>query len=280
MKGFTLLEIIIVVAIMSVVGAISITSFRSFQRYADIDASANQIVAVLREARDRTAATDAANVYGVYFEPGRYVRFQGPVYDGDAVTNVAYALPSTLELYDVNVGGDSIIIFNSLDGSADQAGSTSIRVIDDPEEFRTIEIFSTGVIGIAGTTTLTDSRIGDSRHVHFDLGWSIRNSTTLTLRFSNPPNPDVVENISMSAYMNADQTDFDWSGSVLVGGEEQVMRIHTHALTDFETTLSVHRDRRFNTKAVQISIDGQDIASYEEDGTVTIGFFGGAMEIQ
>jgi hypothetical protein len=100
------------------------------------------------------------------------------------------------------------------------------------------------------------------------------------LRFSDPPNPDVVENISMSAYMNADRTNFDWSGSVLVGGEAQVLRAHTHSLTDFDTTLSVHRDRRFNTKAVEISIDGQDIASYEGDGTVTVGFFGGAMEIQ
>jgi prepilin-type N-terminal cleavage/methylation domain-containing protein len=167
MRGFTLLEIIIVVAIMSVVGAIGITSFRSFQRYADIDASANQIVAVLREARDRTAATDVASAYGVHFESGRYVRFLGPVYDEGAVTNVVYTLPPALELYDINVGGDSDIIFNSLDGSADQAGSTSIRVIDDPEEFRTIEIFSTGVVGISGVTVQTGSRIADSFNFAF-----------------------------------------------------------------------------------------------------------------
>lgn len=280
MRGFTLLEIIIVVAIVSVVGAIGIISTRSFQQYADIDAAANQIVAVLREARDRTAATDFAVVYGVHFESDRYIRFQGPAYNENATTNVIYNLPASLELYEINVGGDSEILFNSLDGSADRAGSTSMRIIDNPAESRTINIFSTGVIGIAGMDLPAGSRITDSRHVHFDLGWSIKTSSALTLRFSNPPNPDVVENISVAAHMNADQTNFDWSGSVSVGGESQLLRIHTHALTDFDTILSVHRDRRFNTKAVEISIDGQDIASYDSDGEVTVGFFGGAMEIQ
>ncbi len=280
MKGFTLLEIIIVVAIVSAVGAIGIVSIRSFQQFADIDAAANQIVAVLREARDRTAATDAATAYGVRFEADRYVRFLGPAYDEGAATNAVYFLPPALELFDINLGGDSEIIFSSLDGSADQAGSTSVRAVDDPSEFRTIEIFSTGAVGIAGTVEPTGARITDSRHVHFDLGWSIRNSNTLTLRFSDPPNSDTVENVAIADYMNQGETKFDWSGTVAVGGEAQKLRVHTHELTEFETVLSVHRDRRFNTKALEISIDGQEIASYESDGTATVGFFGGAMEIQ
>jgi len=253
---------------------------RSAQQFADVDAAANQIVAVLREARDRTVSTDSGTAFGVHFEAGQYVRFAGPTYSAGAVTNVLYTLPQELELYDINVGEDSDILFNSLDGTPDQAGSTSIRAIDDPGQYRTIEILSTGAIGIAGSVNPTDSRITDTRHVHFDLGWSMQNSNTLTLRFSDPPNPDVVQNVSISAYMNADNTNFDWSDAILVGGEEQALRIHTHLLNSGDTELSIHRDRRFNTKAVTISIDGDEIASYDADGTVTAGFFGGTMEIQ
>lgn len=279
-QGFTLLEVIIVIALSVSLGTAGIISFRSLQRYADIDSAANQIVAVLREARDKTVATGGSTVYGVHFEPNRYVSFAGPTYVEGASTNVFYALSSTLELYDIKVGGDNNILFNFLDGSPDSIGSTSIRVIDNAAQYRTINIFSTGAVGIAGAIATTGSRITDSRHVHFKLGWSIKNSSTLTLRFSNPPNPDVVQNISMPSYRNADKTNFDWSGTIEVGGNSQTLRIHTHALTDSDTTLSVHRDRRYNTKAVTISIDGQEIASYTADGISTVGFFGGVMEIQ
>jgi prepilin-type N-terminal cleavage/methylation domain-containing protein len=278
--GFTLLEIIIVIALSAVLSTIGIASLRSFQRYAEIDAAANQIVAVLREARDRAVADSTSTGYGVHFESGRYVRFTGSVYSATSTVNIVYSLPPALELYSINLGGDSDVIFSPLNGAPDAAGSASIRVIEDQSQSRVIQVFSTGAIGIGDAATSSSGRITDTRHAHFSFGWSIQNSNTLTLTFANPPNPNVVQNVSMSPYMNADKSKFDWSGSVLVGGEAQTIRIHTHLMTASQTKLSIHRDRRFNTKAVTISIDGQEIASYASDGTATVGFFGGTMEIQ
>ena len=128
----------------------------------------------------------------------------------------------------------------------------------------------------------------DSRHVEFELddptnlnhdGWSIRGATTLTLTFTDPA-PDVVQNIAMTDYFNSDQTSFDWQGDTDVNGDTETLRIHSlyidnYDIYNYDTVLSIHRDRSINGQAVTISIDGRDIASYAPDGTVTVGPYGG-----
>lgn len=279
-KGFTLFETIIAIALAVILGTVGMTSFRSLQRYTELDAAANQVVAVLREARDRAVSGETLSGYGVRFQADQYVRFVAPVYGTSTPTNVAYVLPPALEMYGISFGSDNAVLFSALDGTPDMEGSTSIRLIEDPSQYRVVQIFSTGAIGLGDITASGSGRIADTRHVHFNLGWSIQNSNTLTLRFQNPPNPDVVQNISMAPYMNADKSRFDWSGTISVGGEPQTLRIYTHTLTTSQTKLSVRRDRRLNTKALTISIDGQEIVSYTANGTSTVGFFGGTMEIQ
>lgn len=125
--------------------------------------------------------------------------------------------------------------------------------------------------------------LSDSRHLEFDLldlasrGWTIRGASTLRLVFHDPPNPDVVSNISMASFFNSDQTVFNWEGSVSVNGDVETLRAHTHYIDANDTTLSIHRDRRLNGKAVDISIDGKAIVSYAATGVPTVGAYGGVM---
>ena len=86
----------------------------------------------------------------------------------------------------------------------------------------------------------------------------------------------------MSSYFTGSPpTAFDWSGTVPVNGSDQVLRVHTHLLDATDTTLSVHRDRRYNNKALQIIIiDGginKDIVSYTDVGDASVGSYGGSM---
>jgi len=123
----------------------------------------------------------------------------------------------------------------------------------------------------------------DSRHMEFDLqdasdrGWTIQGAGTLRLTFHDPPNPDVIENISMASYFDGGGTVFDWAGSVDVNGDTETLRVHTHYIDANDTNLSIHRDQGVNQKAVDISIAGRDIVSYEADGTPTVGAWGGVM---
>jgi prepilin-type N-terminal cleavage/methylation domain-containing protein len=123
----------------------------------------------------------------------------------------------------------------------------------------------------------------DSRHLEFDLldsagrGWSIRGASTLQLVFHDPPNADVARSISMANFFNSAQTVFDWTGTTTVNGDPETLRVHTHYIDAHDTTLSLHRDRRVNQKAVDISIDGRAIVSYAANGTPTVGAWGGVM---
>ena len=123
----------------------------------------------------------------------------------------------------------------------------------------------------------------DSRHIDLELedasrvGWSMQGASTLTFLFSDPPDPDVTENISMANYFNTEGTEFDWKGSVDVNGDTETLRVHSHYIDANDTTLSIHRDRGINGKAVDISIDGRTIVSYEAAGSVSSGPWGGEI---
>jgi len=122
----------------------------------------------------------------------------------------------------------------------------------------------------------------DSRHIDLELedvsgvGWSMQGASTLTFFFSDVGG-DVTENISMASYFSASSTEFDWKGSVDVNGDTETLRVHSYYIDSNDTTLSIHRDRGINGKAVDVSIDGRTISSYAADGTVTSGLWGGVI---
>lgn len=278
--GFTIIEVLLVVVIGSALFLISLTALRTLRQHADIDSAIHQLIATVQLARNKTLASQDESNYGVHFESGRYVLFKGSTYNASASDNEVHNLLSQLEMYSINVGGGSDVVFDRVYGTTSDAGTVSMRVIAEPTNNKAISILTSGQVGLQGSVIPTDSRITDTRHLHFDLGWSIQDATTLTLEFSDPPNPNVQFDITMVDVFNADETDFEWDGTVDVNGSEQALRINTHSLDSANTLLSIHRDQRFNDKAVAISIDDQEIVSYAVDGTATVGSFGGTMEQQ
>lgn len=123
----------------------------------------------------------------------------------------------------------------------------------------------------------------DSRHLEFDLenpfgyGWSIQGATTLTLVFSDSPNPDITKNVTMANFFSGGATGFGWEDEVDVNGDTEELRVHTHYIDSNDTVLSIHRDQILNNKAVAISIDGKAIVSYTAGGTPTVEAYGGNM---
>lgn len=104
------------------------------------------------------------------------------------------------------------------------------------------------------------SRIKDSRHVHFDYSRVISTGAEkLTLIFANPPGPDVSQEILIADNLRDGQ--IFWEG--------QNIKIQTHRLNNPDTQFSVHRDRRYNSKALKVTISGDatgDLIQYQADG--------------
>ncbi|MDP2692624.1 MAG: hypothetical protein Q8O88_03210 [bacterium] len=279
-KGFSIIEIIIVVVSMAVMIILGSVNYRFFERRVELSTSASHIIDILNLARDRTVSSDGGSVYGVHFESGEVTLFKGVAYVGsDPADSTVYIIPSSIEINNIAItGGANDVVYSKISGETTNIGSLGLRIIQDPGSTETINVISTGRAGTLGTVTQTGTRVIDARHTHFDLGWSIQGATNLELHFEDTPNVD--ETIVMADYFNPGQTEFDWIGTIDVNGESQTVRVHTHSIDVVDTVLCVHRDGRVNTKPLDISLDGQDIVSITAGGLPTVGFFGGTMTIQ
>ncbi len=289
-KSFTLVELLVIVGILIVLIALSIPSFNFFQKKSDLNNSTEEIISTLRLAQNKTIASEGGSQWGVYFStstiPHQYILFKGSDYGSrDTSFDEIHKLPERTEVYEINLtGATSSVAFNRVVGTTNQFGNFSLRLQADVSKTKTIYIENSGQIGLISPLTPSETnRIKDSRHVHFNLGWSIQNSTALKFKFLKP-DPDQVEIVEMSAYFDAGKTEFNWDNEnspFLVSGIKQVFQIHTYFLDAFNALLCIHRDRNNgkNTEEVIIYIvDGgieKDIVHYlaDADDTAEKGFY-------
>ena len=278
-KGFSLVEILVVIFIMMALMVLGFINYRNFEKNVSLSSSANQIISALHLTNERTISSSDNLVHGIHFTSSTYILFASSTYSASDPKNEVFNLPSNIEISEINVGGSNVV-FDRLTGKTSNFGTIVLRIISQPSETRAVEILPSGRAGFAGAVTTANSRITDARHIHFNLGWSLQGSTNLILTFHNPPAADTVNTIPMATYFNPGQTEFDWEGTTIVNGATQVIRVHTHALDAFNTTLSIHRDGRLTNKALDIKIDTKNIVSYTAAGVATVGAFGGIMAVQ
>ncbi|MBI5912908.1 prepilin-type N-terminal cleavage/methylation domain-containing protein [Candidatus Azambacteria bacterium] len=266
-SGFTLIEIVIAIGVLAIIGATLFIGFSTATESADLKTSAFKVVDALQFARTRTIASLASSQYGVHFEQTQYVLFRGATYNASDPDNIIYALPSRAEIANIALmGGGSDVVFDRITGKTAQNGTLTVRLIADPSKLKTIEVAVSGRADIsADALPPGGTRVSDTRHVHFTYAQGIQSGVTLMLNFPG----FLTQNIDFQSYW--DGSAFDWSGTVIVNGSNQVLRIHTHAATGSSADFSVTRDMRYNNAALEISLDGQSLVNYAADGAVTQG---------
>lgn len=268
-NGFTLIEVIVAIAVAAAISSVAFIGYSSMSVGSELKTTAFKVTDVLNLARQRTLASLAASNYGVHFEQGQFILFKGAIYDPLDPDNIFYPLADSLEISEIVLnGGGSEVVFNRITGETANAGTVKIQVQNDSSRFKTIEVLSSGRADVAsGSLAPANTLITDSRHVHFTYAQDTRSANILSLEF-----PDYLTNdINFQDYLDPGKTIFDWPGSILVNGSNQVLRVHTHSLTSTSTAFSVTRDRRYNNAALNISLDGQNLINYAADGTTTQG---------
>ncbi|MDO8529901.1 MAG: prepilin-type N-terminal cleavage/methylation domain-containing protein [bacterium] len=272
-KGFTLFEVVIVVSVLGILSAMVIGGIVFFQKKTELNNAVQEFAAVLRLAQTRALASEQESQYGVYINtslaPNEYVLFKGVNYASRIASfDQVYPLPKTVEFSQVNlVGGE--ITFEKLTGFASQAGSISLRLIQDTAQAKTIYISDSGTVDFSLVGAPSDSaRIKDSRHVHFDYSRVINTATeNVVLTF----NGTTVQTLPIASNMATGQ--FYWQGTVTAGGTPQTVTVQTHRLNAADTQFSIHRDRSLNDKTFRVTLSGDasgNLANYSADGvTVT-----------
>lgn len=145
-KGFTLIEVLIVISIMAIISMILVSSFSLFNKSQALDKDADLIVESLEEARSKTLASHNASQYGVYFASTTITIFTGTTYSSSSSTNRDFPLTLTDRVLSISLfGGGNNVVFNRLTGETGQYGTV---VISSPttSRTRTVTIHKTGVI--------------------------------------------------------------------------------------------------------------------------------------
>lgn len=271
-SGISFIEMIMVVAILVILISITVPVFIFFQRGLEFHNNAEEIISVLRIARNKALASEGSSQYGVYFDntgsTHQYILFKGESFAlRDNSFDEIYNLSDNIEVYDIDLSGGNEIVFDRVTGNTSQPGDISLRLKTDLTKTKTIYIEGSGYVKLtAPVIPSDDNRVRDSRHVHFDYTGTIDTaSETLTLSFEGGVNKTIV----IADNMKDDQ--IYWEGEVDVSGEIQKIKIHTHELNNPNTLFCVHRDIRYNNKSLAITIDGDGtgtLIEYSADGSI------------
>jgi hypothetical protein len=266
--GATFIELLVIISVLTILIAISGQVFVFFQKESGLNSTVEEVVSVLRLAQNKTLASEEADQYGVYFntsiQPHEYLLFKGSGYlSRDMAYDKIYTIPQALELYDLNLNGGNEVVFDRLTGLTSQLGQVSLRLKSDPAKNKTIYVYGSGQVSLTPSSVPVNSRIQDSRHVHFDYSRNINTATeTIDLFF---PAAGLTYQIIIADNLRDGQ--IYWEGRIEVNGEFQNLKIQTHRLNDplTGTEFSIHRDRMNNNEALTIKLsegDGLSIIEY------------------
>lgn len=176
MRGFTLVELILTVAILGLLAAFSLPPIRSFQRSAELHDTAEELRSTLLLARERTLASEEASSYGVYFDTGALphavVLFRGASYgERDEAADERRALPDSVEIYDIAlVPEGSETTFQRLTGKTSSSGAVSLRLISSPDRTVVLRISSDGNVQVGGAAPGGEGLLFDGGTTDGDLG--------------------------------------------------------------------------------------------------------------
>lgn len=146
-RAFGIVEMIVVIAIISIVAAISLQSFISANKAQALEKDAETVKAVFERARSLTLSSYDRQQYGVHIQTDRVVLFNGVAYDPSASTNITEKLSSMTAISSFSIqGGGSNVIFKKLTGKTDNYGTLSISLISDPAKVNVITINATGIV--------------------------------------------------------------------------------------------------------------------------------------
>jgi prepilin-type N-terminal cleavage/methylation domain-containing protein len=80
-KGFTLIEMMLSVALLGILGGVSVPLYQSFQNQNQLSIATNTTAQTIRRAQILSRANDGDAQWGVYIQMGSVTLFQGDDFD-------------------------------------------------------------------------------------------------------------------------------------------------------------------------------------------------------
>lgn len=123
-NGFSLIEVILVVVLLSAAIGFSLLYYESSVVRADINSQATVLVSQLRLAQSNAQSGRTTGFKGIHLETNSYVTFTGDNYNPLAVNNLETTMPQTISIQNILLnGGGNDIIFTEPSGTTNTYGS-------------------------------------------------------------------------------------------------------------------------------------------------------------
>jgi prepilin-type N-terminal cleavage/methylation domain-containing protein len=144
-EAFTLVEILVVIAILAIVVALTASGFRNMGRASALKIATEEVHSALSGARAKTLASDGDTVYGVRVGTSSVTRFTGTTYVVGDPQNVTYVFEGGVSATGTFVASSTDILFSRLTGASNASGT--IRLVGESDfSSTTVRIHASGLI--------------------------------------------------------------------------------------------------------------------------------------
>ena len=138
-NGFTLLELLLSVAIISLLAGLSLPVYRTLLSKNDLDISATVTASSLRRAQTLSQAVDGDTTWGIKVQSGNIVIFKGASFaTRDTTFDETFDVPTT-----IGVSGSTEIVFAKFTGLPQTTGTINLSSETDS---KTVTINEKGMV--------------------------------------------------------------------------------------------------------------------------------------
>jgi len=149
LTGFTLVEVLIVIAIVAIIAGVSLLSLQGTKNSTDLNNAAKQIVSILRQAQTQAASDYQGAAWGVHFvnATASFYAIFSSAYSPTSTVN-RYLLPTTVAFRTSTVPASSSldVVFSALSGVSSVSTSITLYSTVQPSFSSTIRVASSGEV--------------------------------------------------------------------------------------------------------------------------------------
>lgn len=124
-KGFTLLELLLVITLMTALAAFVFLSFVEYGASQSFRVTVTEVTSVIKETRQKTLSAETITQFGIHVASSSIVVYEGGAYNALNTSNKVISLPGVTLVPQLS-GGVSEFTFARLTGEASATGTILI----------------------------------------------------------------------------------------------------------------------------------------------------------
>lgn len=145
-RGFTLIEILVVIGIMALISGISFASFKLLVSKQKVEKDTEEAYSMINRARNLTITGSAGSEYGVYFSTTTIIMFSGQTYSPGNAGNEVYVFRNNSTMSIINLSnGSNAFYFKRISGRPSATGTLEVRSVVDNSIREVITIYASGL---------------------------------------------------------------------------------------------------------------------------------------